>query len=405
MNKHSILIKISLSFFIAVIAITALFNIIQEHEYVNEKEKLREHYHHMAMAIMKWKMGQLKHSELMEKLKKHNISLITDPLLHQEIKSKVSIKDKSCSVGDFYVYEGDTFRYVIIPPIFGKVLLKDENIKPIDVSYVWWLYGAFILIILLLYISIVVSLYPLKRLQEQIHRFGKGEVDIDLSSQRKDEIAEVSNEFNKAVKNINSVLEARRVFLRNVSHELKTPITSGKIALSMLEDSKQKDVLNNVFTRLELLLKEFIQIEKITAIEHVLEKKEYPLTDILDQATDMLFLEPNSIKNNFSQNRLNVNFELFTFVFKNLIDNGLKYAQDDDFYIECSENQIHFISRGEIIDQPLEYYLQPFTKSSDNASESFGLGLYIVDAILKKHKFSLLYKNIDGYNYFTIANL
>ncbi|MFT5661445.1 MAG: two-component system OmpR family sensor kinase [Sulfurimonas sp.] len=402
MNKHSILLKISVSFFIAIIAITALFNIIQEHEYANEKEKLREHYHHMAMAIMKWKMGQIQHAQLMAKLHKENMSMITDPVLHQKIKSKVSIKDKSCSVGDFYVYEQETFRYIIIPPIFGKVLLKDEKINPIDVSYVWWLYGAFVLIILLLYISIVVSLYPLKKLQVQIQRFGEGETDIDLSSTRKDEIAEVANEFNKAVQKIQEVLEARKIFLRNITHEFKTPLTSGKLALELLGSSKPKDVLNNVFTRLELLLKEFVRIEKITAIDNLPKLKEYPLTDILDQAIDMLYLEPNSIKNNLSDSRLKVNFELFTLVFKNLIDNGLKYSQENEFCIEIEDNQIHFISKGEKMDESLEYYLQPFTKSDTKSAQSFGLGLYIVDAILKKHHFSFSYQHTSGYNFFTI---
>lgn len=405
MNRHSILLKISLSFFIALIAITALFNVIQKHEYSNENEKLREHYHHMAMAIMKWKMGNLEYPQLTEKLKKNNITLITDAKIHQEIQELVSSSTTSCALGEFYIYEHNSFRYVVVPPIFGKILLKDANINPIDVSYVWLLYGAFVLIMLLLFISITVSLYPLKRLQQQIQRFGEGEKEIDFFLTSKDEIAEVSNEFNKAVKKINNVLEARRVFLRNVTHELKTPVTSGKIALEMLEDSTSKDVLNNVFTRLELLLKEFIQIERITAIDQSLQIKEYPLTDILDQACDMLFLESNSIKNNFSKNRLNVNFELFTFVFKNLIDNGLKYSQDNDFYIECSDKKIHFISKGRQMDKPLTYYLQPFTKSSDKSSQSFGLGLYIVDAILKKHKFSFSYQNIDNYNYFTISDL
>lgn len=375
---------------------------MQKHEYSSEKEKLREHYHHMAMKIMKWKMGTLEYSELIAKLKKDNVTLINDAKLHQEIRKLVSTQESSCSVGDFYIYEQESFRYVIIPPIFGEILLKDEKINPIDVSYVWWLYSAFLLIILLLYISIAISLYPLKQLQQLIHQFGEGAIDIDFSSSRHDEIADVSNEFNKTARKIHNLLDARKIFLRNITHELKTPITSGKLALELLENSKSKDVLNNVFTRLELLLKEFVEIEKITATNNVLEKKPYPLTDILDQACDMLFLEPNSIKNNFQNNVLEVNFELFTFVFKNLIDNGIKYSDDNDIYIECDNKQINFITKGKEIEKPLEYYIEAFTKSEKKTSQSFGLGLYVVHAILEKHDFTLTYSHINGYNFFTI---
>ena len=402
MNRHSILLKISISFFIAILAITALFIVIEKHEYVNKKEQLREHYHHMAMTVMKWKMGMTPYEELDATLKKNNISYIQDPGLHLKIKSLVNENHSACSLGGFYIYDIDNVRYIVIPPIFGEVLLKDHQPKPIDVSDVWWLYSAFVFIILLLFISITVSLYPLKRLQRQIKHFGEGDSNIDFSSSRKDEIAQVSNEFDKATKKIQSVLEARIVFLRNVTHEFKTPITSGKLALELIGDSKSKNVLNNVFTRLELLLKEFVHIEQLTVTDQMLEKRLYPLSDILDQASDMLFLEPNSIRNNFSTNMIEVNFELFTFVFKNLIDNGLKYSQENDFHIECDDKKIHFISKGKEIDEPLEYYLQPFTKGSEKASQSFGLGLYIVNAILKKHNFFLSYKHLEAYNYFTI---
>ena len=54
------------------------------------------------------------------------------------------------------------------------------------------------------------------------------------------------------------------------------------------------------------------------------------------------------------------------------------------------------------MEESLEYYLQPFTKSTTQTAQSFGLGLYIVDALLKKHNFSLEYKYIDGYNCFII---
>ena len=91
------------------------------------------------------------------------------------------------------------------------------------------------------------------------------------------------------LKKIREILQARIIFLRNITHECKTPITSGKLALEFIEESKAKEKLNNVFTRLELLLKEFVHIEKITATDQKLQKKPYPLTDILGQATDMLF--------------------------------------------------------------------------------------------------------------------
>ena len=402
MNKHSILLRIIIFFFLALVATTALFTVMHDHEFTNEKERLRVHYHHVAMNVMRWRIGETSYKGLLLALGKDNIAVIDDMKLYHEIQKREKFDTVSCAKGDFHLYEQDSFRYVIVPPEVGEILLKDTNTEDINVDYVWWLYTAFIIIMILLFLSIAISLYPLKHLQTQIHRFGEGDLDVDFSSSRKDEIAEVANEFSNSAKKIREIIQARIIFLRNITHELKTPITSGKLALEFLEESKSKDVLRNVFTRLELLLKEFVHIERITATDQKLEKKSYILTDILDQACDLLFVESSSIKNNFSDKKLEVNFELFTIVFKNLIDNAIKYSQDNNFYIECKEDGIYFCSFAEPMDETLEYYLQPFTKANAKSAESFGLGLYIVDALLKKHNFTLEYNYIDGYNCFII---
>ena len=205
---------------------------------------------------MRWKIGETNYDELLVALKKDKISVVDNSKLYKSIQGLFKKFDTvSCAKGDFHLYEQGSFRYVIVPPQVGTMLLKDENTQSINVDYVWWLYAAFIAIMLILFLSIAVSLYPLKHLQQQIRRFGEGDIDIDFTSTRKDEIAEVSNEFNKSAKKIREILQARIIFLRNITHECKTPITSGKLALEFIEESKAKDKLNNVFTRLEVTLK------------------------------------------------------------------------------------------------------------------------------------------------------
>ncbi|MFT7005320.1 MAG: two-component system OmpR family sensor kinase [Sulfurimonas sp.] len=404
MTRHAIQIRILLFFLIALVATTALFDVMYQSEFTAKKDKILVHYHHLARSIMLWKIGETSYEELLETFKKENIYVINDDKLYQDIQKLKEFDSVACAKGVFHLYQKDLYRYIVVPPEVSasSMLLKDKNTELINVSYVWWLYLAFIAIMLLLFLSIAISVRPLKRLQKQIRSFGEGNIDIDFSSTHTDEIGEVSNEFNKSAKKIKAMLKARTIFLRSITHECKTPITSGKLALEFIEESKGKDILKNVFIRLELLLKEFVHIERITATENKLERKLYTLTNILDQATDMLFLEPNFVKANFSEKKFEVNFELFTIVFKNLIDNALKYSKENDFYIEYKEDAIYFYSFGTKMDQDLEYYIQAFTKGDVKSSESFGLGLYIVDAILKKHNYNLLYTYDNGYNCFII---
>jgi two-component system OmpR family sensor kinase len=70
--------------------------------------------------------------------------------------------------------------------------------------------------------------------------------------------------------------------------------------------------------------------------------------------------------------------------------------------IKIVNNELCFESKGECIKHPLQYYIEPFTK--DNPSKnSYGLGLYLVDSILKVHGEVLAHEYRDGVNCFIFA--
>lgn len=373
-----------------------------KYEFVSVKENLKVHYHQIAKFVMLWHFQKDTKEQLLINLKNKNIEIVTDKKIYEEMVKSEVFDTISCGMKNFYLYEKDNYRYMLTPDDAGNMLLKDLNTEPVNVYYMWWLYLAFILVLFALFMSIAISIYPLKHLQLQIHRFGEGDMDIDLASSGKDEIAEVSNEFDKAVKKIKTMISSRAIFIRNITHELKTPITKGQLSLEFLEESRTKEILKNVFLRLNLLTREFVQIENITACDCNINAKNYQLRDILDNAADLLFLEADSIENNLDNKTIEADFELMSIVFKNLIDNGIKYSKDGAVVIEQNGNEIAFCSNGEALQYPLEYYTQPFTKCDINISDSFGLGLYIVEYILIKHDFSLSYKHKNGINCFIV---
>lgn len=400
MNRHSILLKIGIFFLIAFAIITILFKFMYDYEFLSVKDKLKAHYHQIARYVMQHHVGNDTKEQFFKNLKLKNIEIIND-------KKENIIKNKkydsiSCGMLYFDLYEEDGYRYMVTPEQTGSIILKDLKTKPINIYYMWWLYGAFVLVFFALFLSIAISIYPLKHLQRQIHRFGEGEMNLDLSSDGKDEIAEVSNEFDKAVSKIQNMMNSRAIFLRNITHELKTPITKGQLSLEFLEDSRTKEILTNIFMRLNLLTREFVQIENITACDCLVNKKSYPLVDILDNAVDLLFLEPESIKHNISNRSIEVDFELMSIVFKNLIDNGIKYSDNSAVIVNLEGNSLSFSSGGAQMEHSLDYYIQPFTKCDMNMQDSFGLGLYIVYYILNKHDFSFSYKHENGINSFII---
>jgi two-component system OmpR family sensor kinase len=226
---------------------------------------------------------------------------------------------------------------------------------------------------------------------------------ISFKTKSCDEIGLVSNELESARRKINTILESRTLFLRNLMHELKTPIAKGTIATQMLESKKQKDRFVSIFGRLEALVTEFALIEEVTSLDTQNDFKEYRLVDIIDGAIDMAMVEPESVTINVNADvKIMANYRLYTTAIKNMIDNGIKYSPDAHVKILMVNNELCFESKGACIAHPLQYYIEPFTKENPSKN-SFGLGLYLVDSILKAHSEVLAHEYHNGVNRFIFA--
>ncbi len=126
---------------------------------------------------------------------------------------------------------------------------------------------------------------------------------------------------------------------------------------------------------------------------------------MIDEAVDLAMINKNQIQ--LIKNRdiiLNVDFKFFSIAIKNMIDNGIKYSIDQKVQIIANDKALIFKNRGEKLKKDLKEYMEPFT-SDGNQKDSFGLGLYLVDNILRAHKLQLLYGYKDGWNTFVFKNI
>lgn len=295
-------------------------------------------------------------------------------------------------------YKSVVYFYIETPS--GSIIIEDEELKPYRPWNILYVYTTVIAVIALSFFMILRKLQPLIRLRRKIALFGNGNLSISFKTRGSDEIALVANELENARKKINTILESRTLFLRNIMHELKTPIAKGTIATQMLESQKQRDRFCSIFGRLESLVNEFALIEEVTSIGDRAEFNEYRLIDIIDGAIDMAMVDKSFVTIEVEPTtKMQVNYKLYTTAIKNMIDNGIKYSTDSKIAIIYKNNELYFESKGECIKQPLQYYIEPFTK--DNPSKnSFGLGLYLVDSILKAHDQVLAHEYEDEINRF-----
>mgnify|MGYP003553283547 FL=1 len=403
MNKNSIIFSTTLNFLITSLLLIVSFVFLLSHENFKKNEQIFERYKPIIKMVSgkKFYFDKDFHKNLLDM----NYELFESK---EEIKNILSNNKKIIFARSnkhnetFKIFEIDGKIYLFFEKLDTQILIKDLESKNLTNSfYTIFVFVSLLIVITILYINTLKKLLPLKELKDKVINFGDEKFDFELSnSSSKDEVTLLANEFKKSAQKLKNIKESRNIFIRNIMHELKTPITKGKFLLQLEKSDENIEKLKMVFNRLESLINEFATIEELISQNRVLEKKSYFLEDLLDNAKDILMIDDNCVKNSYENIKLNVNFKLFSIAIKNLIDNAIKYSNDKKVEVLTQNEDILFVNSGKKLEGDFEKYLEPFYSKSSN--ESFGLGLYIVFNILKANGYNLLYKYEDGKNIFTI---
>lgn len=372
-----------------------VFSVKYDHARVEERNIAQEQAisHYLYSYYLKY--GKIDEAYL----EAQNVSLITDKgrvvQIERFFKEKGKDKFKRYAVDIIHLK-----RIIIINNDRFKLILENKNKAKFPLKRAL-IFSTVFLLIVLLYLWIMKSFKPLTKLKSQIQTFSQGNLNIDCKSDKQDEIAEVANEFDHAVTMIRGLIQSRQLFLRAIMHELKTPIGKGRLVAEMIDDEKNKTRMHSIFERLNLLIDEFAKIEKITSKNFDLILKPYKMSDIVEASIDMLMIEnpKRLIEIELEVDYLvQVDFELFTLVVKNLLDNAIKYSTNKHVTVIISPQGLEVMNLGEKLTEPLENYFEPFHTSK----KGLGLGLYIVKSILDIHTMKLDYLYTNGANWFRI---
>lgn len=309
----------------------------------------------------------------------------------------------SLKEGRIRILKDENHLYVYLTKATPPLLILKTNVA----RQSFWneiLFGFILIALLLLYWLIIRSLLPLKTLIRSINHYGAEGIYLPIHTTQKDEIALVARALNNAMLKNQTLLEARRLFLRNIMHELKTPITVGKLALPFLKNNEEKSILERAFGRMENLIAELVRLEQITS--GALSPHIQPCDPriLVEKAKNLLFLSDEVIETSYDGTFFYADCEVFVTVFKNLIDNALKYSSDHKVNIIQRQERIVFYNKGEPWPEgcTLETISEPFFHRHEN-SQSFGLGLYIIKSIVNAHNFNLDYRYAEGYHCFEIV--
>ena len=215
--------------------------------------------------------------------------------------------------------------------------------------------------------------------------------------------------------------KVRRDFVANVSHELRSPLTSlvGFIETLLSDNdidqkSRQKflNIMDEEAKRMNNLIDDILSLSKVESEEHILPSTVVSILDPIKSVISTIeksgLLKRNKITLIKKADLLKIegNYLEITQVFYNLIENGIKYGnQNSDVIIEIIQNDLNYlivsvINEGEgIPEKYLDRVTERFYRVDKARSRKIGgtgLGLAIVKHILIKHRAELKIESVPN---------
>lgn len=278
--------------------------------------------------------------------------------------------------------------------------------------------------VVLLFITVYAISYtltrPLQLMSEASRSMSKGDFSKRIPVNGDDEINELAAAFNQMTNSLVQLEGMRRSFIANVSHELKTPMTTIEgfvdgIIDGTIEPEKRKyylTIVSEETKRLSRLVQSMLSLTKLESGEMQIKLEPADFAKIIcttviaqEQRIEKKNLEIEGL-DNIEETIVNIDSDLFHQVIYNLVDNAVKFT-DENGYIRFSlekvdNNSISFKIRnsGEgILPKDLPFVFDRFYKADKARSavkDSTGLGLYIVKTIVDIHNGKITARSLYG---------
>ena len=294
----------------------------------------------------------------------------------------------------------------------------------------------FVAVIVLMIAVVASSLFasyqsrPLNEMAEAARKFGQGEFDTRVTGyeNRGDEIGALAEAFNSMANSLEKVESQRADFIANVSHELKTPMTTiAGFAEGILDGTipqeREKESLQIIVSetrRLSRLVRRMLDLSRLNALAEssITAQEQFDLTEVMSRVIV-------SLEGKITGRKLDVDVQMpdeklmvwgdpdsITQVCYNLLDNAAKFAatgsvitivitKKDGKACTTVRNLGATIPKDELPVLFDRFHKADYSRSMDR--EGVGLGLYIVKTLLGNLKEDIHVTSEDGVTEFTFT--
>ena len=268
---------------------------------------------------------------------------------------------------------------------------------------------------------------PIREMAQATRRYAEGDFDIRMNDYgRNDEIGELASSFNNMAESLQQTERQRREFIANISHELKTPMTTiagytdGILDGTIPPENEQRylQIISDESRRLSRLVRRMLDVSHLQTMDPLKNGNHF---DICESMRRVLI----SMEHKINSRHLDVDADIpeepilvlgdndmITQVIYNLLENATKFAREGSTLylgVMTLDRKARVTVRNEgatIPAEELPLLFERFHKSDKSRSEDkdgVGLGLYIVKTILEQHKEKISVTSENGVTTFTFS--
>ncbi|WFR58715.1 HAMP domain-containing sensor histidine kinase [Anaerocolumna sp. AGMB13025] len=248
----------------------------------------------------------------------------------------------------------------------------------------------------------------IKRLTEYLASIYSGQKQMDIRDNKEGELSILKNDIYKVTLTLyeqSELLKKDKIYLSetlsNISHQLKTPLTSMFVMTDLLgsaelpQDKKEEFLgkITNQLKRIEWLVTSLLKLSKIDAQTVMFKREQIPLRRLLEKAVEPLLIpvelkEQDLVINGTEDITVTVDVNWTAEALLNIVKNCMEHTpQGGSITITCQQNplytEITVADNGEGIDkEDMPHIFERFYKGKNAGPDSIGIGLAMSKTIL-----------------------
>lgn len=348
----------------------------------------------------------------------------SEKIIYQDIEYiKTRIQSQTQEKINSFITEGRRFNSILsCTSINGTkkgYIIIQSFIEPINTTIVILKRQLLVVCLISLFVGSVIAFAfsrkfskPILEINDFSKKIAEGDFDATVSIKSKDEVGILAHSINNMAYQLKKKDDIKNKFIANMSHELKTPISSIRAYAELLldydmiekkEGEKYAEIIVMNSKRLTLMVEDILELSKIQSGKYVLKLSSFCVIDLIKRVINEMKViashkNLNIILNTFNDEIfINADIDKMYSVFCNILQNSIRYchsngivkieviSKSSDITISITDNG------GGIPKENLPYVWERFykcDKSKNSEKSGTGLGMAIVKEILKLHNYT-----------------